>query len=427
MKIIDLIKLSVLNLYRRKSRTALTVVGVVIGTASIVIMISLGLTNIVQFNEMMESSDLEKIEVYSESSNELNSIKLNDSAVNAFLNIENVDLVIPQNHIIFYGEIREYYSPYFSVTAVPSDYLYKFVETEEGQTIDPNSSMLQLVLGEGAAGYFVKNDDDYGRNYSGPNVDFLSAEIDLYLGSRHAMENEEIPKSKKYKAQVVGILKNEYIEYKSTEIYMSLDAAQEILSENYKTANALNIDINEYDTIYVYADHMDNVQEILNTIRKYGFEAYSNTEWITELKAQQNAQQGQLLAIGLIALIVSAIGIANTMMTSIVERKKEIGVMKVIGVSIPKIRALFLIESAIIGAAGGIAGCILAHIFGYMAVSYGSAVNVLGMYYQSGMKLIMPLWLDLSAIGIAVFVGVASGFFPARRATMLSALEAVRG
>jgi len=427
MKIIDLIKLSVLNLYRRKSRTALTVVGVVIGTACIVIMISLGLTNIVQFNEMLESSDLEKIEVYSDSSNELNSIKLNDSAVNAFLNIENVDLVIPQKHLTFYGELREYYAPYFSVTALPAEYLYKFAEIEEGQTINTDSSMLQLVMGEGAAGYFVKSDDDYVRNYSGPNVDFLSVTIDLYLGGRQAMENEEIPTSKKYKAQVVGILKNEYEDYKSTEIYMSLDMVQKILSENYKTANAVNIDINEYDMIYVYANEMDNVQEILTTIRSYGFEAYSNTEWITELKAQQKAQQGQLLAIGLIALVVSAIGIANTMMTSIIERKKEIGVMKAIGVSIPKIRALFLIESAIIGAAGGIAGCLLAHIFGYVVVSYGDAVNFLGMYFQSGMKFIMPLWLDLGAVGIAIFVGVTAGFFPARRATMLSALEAVRG
>ncbi|MBN2879648.1 MAG: ABC transporter permease [Clostridia bacterium] len=427
MKILDLIKLSVLNLYRRKSRTALTVVGVVIGTACIVIMISLGLTNLVQFNKMLENSDLEKIEVFADENNGMNKVKLNDAAVNAFLNVENVEYVIPQKRITFYGEFREYYASYFSAIAVPSEYLYKFAEVEEGQLINPDSSMMQIVMGEGAFSYFVKNDDEYTRNYTGPNVEFLAASIDLYLGGIRAIENEEIPISKLYKAQVTGILKNEEEEYKTSDVYMSLDMAQKVLSENYKTANALNMDINGYDTIYVYADNMDNVQEILNTIRSYGFEAYSNTEWITELKAQQKAQQGQLLAIGLIALVVSAIGIANTMMTSIIERKKEIGVMKVIGVSILKIRALFLIESAIIGAVGGIAGCMLAHVFGYVVVSYGDAVNFLGMYFQSGMKFIMPLWLDLSAIGIAVFVGVTAGFFPARSATMLSALEAVRG
>ncbi|MEX1377663.1 MAG: ABC transporter permease [Eubacteriales bacterium] len=427
MKFIDLIKLSILNLYRRKSRTALTIVGVVIGTACIVIMISLGLTNLVQFNEMLDNSDLEKIEVYTDGYNELNTAKLNDAAVNAFLNIENVDLVIPEKRIIFYAEIREYYAPYFYATAVPAEYLYKYAEIDEGQLINPDSAMVQIVMGEGAYSNFAKNDDEYGRNYSGPNIDFLSSTIDLYLGGRQAMEDEEIPTSKKYKAEIVGILKNESEYYKNSDVYISLEMAQEVLSESYKTANAVDLSINEYDTIYVYADSMDDVQEILDIIRDYGFEAYSNTEWITELKAQQKAQQGQLLFIGLIALIVSAIGIANTMMTSIIERKKEIGVMKVIGVSIVKIRTLFLIESAIIGAAGGLAGCIIAHIFSYAVVSYGDAVNFLGMSFQSGMKFIMPLWLDLSAIGIAVIVGVTAGFFPARRATMLSALEAVRG
>jgi len=122
MKILDLIKLSVLNLYRRKSRTALTIVGVVIGTACIVIMISLGLTNLVQFNNMLENSDLEKIEVFADDYNQMNTVKLNDSAVNAFLSIENVELVIPQKRVTFYGKLREYYNPYFSVTALPAEY-----------------------------------------------------------------------------------------------------------------------------------------------------------------------------------------------------------------------------------------------------------------------------------------------------------------
>lgn len=427
MKLIDLLKLAVLNLYRRKSRTALTIVGVVIGTACIVIMISLGLTNLAQFDKMLADSDLERIEVYPDHSSGLSTAKLNDAAVYAFASIKDVDVVIPQKHIIFYGEAREYYAPYFSVAAIPPEYFDRFAEIETGKSINPNSSMIQFVMGEGAYRYFIQDKNDYNRNYSGPGFDFLSTPIDIYYGGERAMDDEDIPSSKRYKASVVGILKNEYEDYKASEVYMSLSLADKILKENYKTAIALNNDINTYDSMYVYANHMDDVKEILNTIRSYGFEAYSNTEWITDLKAQQRAQQGQLLAIGLISLIVSAIGIANTMMTSIIERRKEIGVMKVIGVSIPKIRTLFLIESAIIGAAGGLAGCIIAHLFGYVVVSGGDAVAFLGMFFHSGMKFIMPIWLDLAAISIAVVVGVAAGFFPARRATMLSALEAVRG
>lgn len=427
MKTFDVFRLSVLNLYRRISRTMLTVIGVVIGSACIIIMVSIGLTNLAQFDEMLDGAELKRIEVYSSHMDNANTVKLNEMATVAFNNIDNVDYIVPQKRMNFYAEVEGYYAPCFSVIAIPPEYLDKVAEIENGVNINPNSSMVQLVMGEGSYRNFIKSEDDYKRGYEGPNLDWMSSQIELFLGGIQAKKDVNIPSSRMYRANVVGILKNKEENYKSHEVYMSLDAADRILKENYKLVNAMSLNANEYDNVFVYVKDMDYVQEVLNKIRSYGFEAHSNTEWIDEMKKQQQAQQGQLLAIGLISLIISAIGIANTMMTGIIERKKEIGVMKVIGVSIPKIRTMFLIESAIIGAVGGFIGSLIAHIFGYMVISGGEEVNFLGMYFQSGMKFIIPIWLDLGAISIAIVVGVIAGFLPARRATMLSPLEAVRG
>src|SRR5699024_8982676 len=162
-------------------------------------------------------------------------------------------------------------------------------------------------------------------------------------------------------------------------------------------------------------------------LQRYGFEANSDTEWIDEMQSQQRAQQGQLAAIGYISLIVSAIGIANTMMTGVLERSRAIGVMKVVGVAIRKIRVIFLVEAAMIGLMGGLAGVILSHLFGYILSTNRGETMFLGMHFYAGMKLIIPFWLNLGAIAVAVIVGVIAGIFPAAKATNMSPLEAIRG
>ncbi|NLI60771.1 MAG: FtsX-like permease family protein, partial [Clostridiales bacterium] len=90
-------------------------------------------------------------------------------------------------------------------------------------------------------------------------------------------------------------------------------------------------------------------------------------------------------------------------------------------------RGIFLVEAAMIGLLGGLAGVLLSHIFAY-TISIGTEETVfLGMYFSAGMKMILPLWLDMAAIGVAITVGVIAGIFPANKATKMSPLEAIRG
>ena len=392
MKISDLFRLAFLNLYRRLSRSLLTVTGVVIGTACIVVMIAIGTTNLNEFNEMFENIDLNKIEVMEGMASEsgIGRQELNDTVVEAFARIENVESIVPVKRITMHGEAEKYHADYLNVMAVPREAVSAMAELEEGRYFSESSNMPELVMGLGAAQYFMQSEDDYKRDYEGPSLDWMNIGIELYLGNAYQKDNPEIPSSRKYRANVVGIIKDENENYHNMDVYMSLETAKAILQENYKLANKINLDANTYDYVYVYTESVDDIVGILEILREYGFDADSDIKHIEEMKKQQRSQQGQLAAIGFISLLVSAIGIANTMMTSILERKKEIGVMKVIGVAIGKIRLIYLIESALIGLMGGILGVVLGHLLAYLMSTGTDTTMLLGMRFGSGVKACYP-------------------------------------
>lgn len=111
-----------------------------------------------------------------------------------------------------------------------------------------------------------------------------------------------------------------------------------------------------YEEAKVNVDDMDHVIEVQKAISNMGYEANSQMEWLEQSKQQSNMIQAALGGIGAVSLLVAAIGIANTMMMSIYERTKEIGVLKVLGCSLATIRNMFLIEAGFIGFMGGLIG-----------------------------------------------------------------------
>lgn len=429
MRIFDTIYMAALNLYRRWARSLLTVIGVIIGTASIVIMIAIGYTNLLQFDEIFEKSELTKIEIMAPNETMGQRVlRLDDVSIAAFGELQHVEIVVPIKYIQAYAEVDRYHADYLHIIGVPVDGMPKLAELQKGRYPSAGSSMPELIMGRGAASNFIQSIEDYRKSdYAGPSLDWLKTPVDIYLGGNATVEESDMPSSRRYRSSVVGIIEDEDEEYRNHDIYISLDSARRIIQENYKLSHELGVNANTYDSAYVYVDEMSNVKDVLSVIRSYGFEAWSNTQWIEEVQRQQRAQQNQLAAIGLISLIVSAIGIANTMMTGVLERRREIGVMKVVGISIRKIRLLFLVESAIIGLIGGLIGVASSHLFTYILSTKTGETVFLGMYFDAGMKITIPLWLDLGAIAIAVIVGIVAGIFPATKATNMSPLEAIRG
>ena len=170
-------------------------------------------------------------------------------------------------------------------------------------------------------------------------------------------------------------------------------------------------------------DDMENVSQVQKLINDMGFQASSNMEWLEQSQQQSNMVQAVLGGIGAVSLFVAAIGIANTMMMSIYERTKEIGIIKVLGCDMGNIRNMFLIESGFIGFMGGITGILLSYGISFLINHFLSAQMLTGM---DGNLSRIPPWLSIAAVGFAVFVGMAAGFFPALRAMKLSPLAAIR-
>ena len=178
-----------------------------------------------------------------------------------------------------------------------------------------------------------------------------------------------------------------------------------------------------YSSVQVKVDDIKEVENVAAVIRSMGYNTSTNAEYMDSMKSQLAIIQAVLGGIGAISLLVAAIGIANTMMMSIYERTKEIGVMKVLGCSLKNIKQMFLLEAAFIGFIGGMAGCILSYVLSAiinLVTGHGAAMGIQGDISY------IPFWLMLAAMGFAVFVGMVAGYFPALRAMRLSPLAAIR-
>lgn len=444
MTFLDLVRLAASNLWRRKMRTFLTILGVIIGTACITIMVALGIGNLEQFNEnIMQSSNLTQIQVYGGGGGGSGAAKLNESSIDRFKNIPGVKNATGVLDIPSYMVMGKYTCG-TSVSAVDPEAMdFKFMEGG----VFSDTDAVELVIGSNARQFFSDPRDSGGMYYggggmavavsvdgeyqapTGPDVDWLEQKIKYYPSWSDGSNQESTPDNpapKEYKARVSGILEQSDTQ-ESYSIYMSMPAAQKLIRENKKLMDNMGVKSDSYSSAYVNANDVDNVKEILATIKEMGYQAYSDTEWITQMQEEQGRQQSQLIAIGLISLLVSAIGIANTMLASILERKREIGVMKVIGLSISKINLMFLVEAAMIGLLGGLIGLAISYILAGITGMGGGEMSFLGMYFSEGVRMSIPWWLSLGAIAIATGVGIVSGIYPAWKATKMSPLEAIRG
>ena len=207
---------------------------------------------------------------------------------------------------------------------------------------------------------------------------------------------------------------------------MPLEDVEKIASERAKHQKSMgdtgrnNNRTGTYEQAMVKAYDMNQVERIQNEIKAMGFETYSLVDYLKQAQETSKMLQLVLGAIGAISLFVAAIGIANTMVMSIYERTREIGVMKVIGATVNDIRRLFLTEAAVIGLMGGIVGVIISGIV-------SKIVNVVGFNMGQATNMsVIPCWLGFLGIVFAALVGVMAGFFPAVRATKLSALAAIK-
>jgi len=443
MRFLDLLRMSSSNLLRRKLRTSLTVLGVIIGTASIVVMISLGLGLQKKSLEQIEQyGGLTTINAYSSdrygNSGDEEVKRLTDEVVEEVSKIPHVKLVSPVLSISILAK-QGAYEGYLQVQGMTNEALEEQnMEIKEG-TLPPDDGTLQLFYGNQVITNFynARTNEYYWDNMEMPDVDlmnqpvFIVFDMDAYWQSQGGTNEsgQNVAPPKKYIIPTCGIMAGTLEDYSSNSYstYAEINALKAQLKKVFKnkaipgqptTKSGKPYKELFYDRLYIQAEKMDYVDEIQTQIREMGFETDSNAEWMAQTQAQMNTIQLVLGGIGAVSLFVAAIGITNTMMMSIYERTKEIGIIKVLGCDLRNIRTMFLLEAGFIGFFGGAAG---------LGLSYGisGVINIFAGEEYRGVSYI-PIWLALAALFFAVLVGMISGFMPALRAMKLSPLSAIR-
>lgn len=180
-----------------------------------------------------------------------------------------------------------------------------------------------------------------------------------------------------------------------------------------------------YASVTVKVTRAQYTQDVEDKIKALGYSAFSINDALQGAKRAFILLDIVLSLIGSIALAVSSLGIMNTMVMSILERTREIGVMKAIGASDGDIRRIFLVEASAIGVLGGIAGVVLGWVVGRL-INFGANIYIERQGGEGGNLFSLPLWLIASAIAFSWLVSLLAGSYPANRAAKLNPIQALR-
>jgi putative ABC transport system permease protein len=439
MGFIDLISLILDNLGRRKARVALTAVGVIIGTAAVVVLVSLAIglqKNAAQ--QLYGIGDLTQIQVYPNyqetgrgvvvsgkggGSNALPvQTLITDDTITQLASIPGVATVIPRDYIqgtaiLKYNRLETYIN---IIGIGAQDLSYLGVDLQSGEyTLAPGTA----VIGSMVPSTFYNPQLRPGQEMPSP-PELLGQTIKLVL-LKYDQEGNEIRKS--VPLRIVGILQ----ESKGESDYSVYMPMTDVMTFNeWMMGKRINRSRDGYNQLVVNVESVDQVLDISTQITQMGYQAYTPQSYVQGINSFFLILQVIFGGVGAIALIVAAIGIANTMAMAILERTREIGLMKAVGATNRDVLAIFLGEAAGIGFIGGLGGV-------FLGWSSGQVINVLALSYLAGQSaqqggalpitaVYTPLWLPLFALIFATLIGLISGLYPALRAATMVPVNALK-
>lgn len=434
MKVRDLTGMGIKNLWRRKTRTILTVLGVVIGSSAILLMISLGLGQERAFQKSLEMfGNIRIIEVdaygYYEPGNEpKEKPTLNAKAVEEIRQMTGVKEVLAMYST--YVELQTgRYQGGAQVMGVDLSVLESFGYDVELGRLPMEGEKNALLVGSSFSQNFY---DPKARNWTPITVDPLNTSFKGYI---NGMYDNKGNKKRGAPFSVTGVMKstgsNDYMVFMEEAQFLKLLAEEE--RKNPPADKKERNKVRNYERLQVLCGTIDDVEVVHEALKEMGYNAYSPIEYVKYEKQKMQTQQMVLGGIGAVSLLIAAIGITNTMIMAIYERTKEIGVMKVLGAEVKDIMRLFLFEAAIIGLLGGLLGIGISLIGSDVINRVNAGMQqdmIANLGYDPGTGALdisyIPMWLIGLSLVFSTLIGVISGFLPAVRATKLSALEAIR-
>jgi putative ABC transport system permease protein len=180
-----------------------------------------------------------------------------------------------------------------------------------------------------------------------------------------------------------------------------------------------------YSAISARVKNPSQVQAVEDAIKKMGFTTFSLLDASQSLRSVFRVLDLFLLIFGSLALAVASIGIVNTLVMAILERRREIGIMKAIGASDGDVKKLFFAEAGAMGILGGVAGVALGWAIGRI-INFGTNIYLRRESIAPDNFWSVPWWLVALAIGFSFLVSLISGLYPAGRAAKLDPVQALR-
>jgi putative ABC transport system permease protein len=180
-----------------------------------------------------------------------------------------------------------------------------------------------------------------------------------------------------------------------------------------------------YFTLVVQTDSSTRVKDVQETIKKMGFSTYSILDASKGIERFFRIVDIFLGLFASLAIIVACLGIVNTLVMAVMERRREIGIMKAIGASDSDVKRLFFVEAASLGAFGGVLGILAGWLIGRV-INAGANIYLQRMDVPPQDFWAMAFWIVAFAMGVSVVVSLIAGIYPASRAAKLDPVQALR-
>lgn len=443
MKHEDLLRVCLQNLLRRKSRTFLTVLGVLIGCCSIVIMVSLGIgMKESQEKLLAEMGDLTIITVTAPQKGK-GKKKLDDKLLKTIRDMDGVEGVTPKLGFDSYtcrllaGPGNRYVADWTTIAGLDTAQMDRMGYQLTGGAYPVKAG--EVAVGQYLAYSFRDTFRPEGSNTISRWDSFLAEEGESLPVPDPFFDPMKDPLTLEVETQegtftvplkAVGMVKEDTAKgYETSEgILMSVEDLRALQ----KRAGGGTAAPAPYESVLVKVTDIKQVDPVETAIKNLGYTTESMESVRKPMEKEARQKQMMLGGLGAISLIVAALGITNTMIMSISERTKEIGVMKSLGCYVYDIRVLFLGEAGAIGFIGGIVGSVISFLLSFIInlVSMGPAPEnilpaIIGGEGLSRVSVIPP-WLYLFALVFSVLIGLGSGYYPANKAVQIPALEAIK-
>lgn len=419
--------LTIQNTRRRKARTILTLLGVMIGVVAVVSLLSLGMG---VKRELLQGygddASIRQITVQTPENNRNKKMLLTDHTIEKLAKIDKVANIYPRYEVFANIQVGQY-TAYTNLVGIPAEQLSAIALTDRS-SLPEHARKPEMVIGNGM-GYMFFHEGSM-TSYQDGNGD-----LNAWIGEKAKVSLGFDEKGITDRLMIAGVIQGDIDEFseQSQTVYCDIDVLRSYLKKHAaqggvvlgqpvdKNGNAYTSWV--YSSVVVEVGRMEDVEFVVKKLQDRGYQTTNMKEYRDTAMRTVRMLELLLGGIGLISFLVAAIGISNTMTTAVYDRVAEIGTLKVLGCEKRELMEMILLEAGIYGFVGGACGVVLSLLFGKLINRIAASALLL----EAGTKIaVITPGLALAAIGMAMILGTIAGYFPARWAAKLSPLTAMR-